>query len=140
MEDCIFCKIIRGEIPSEKIYEDDEVLAFLDLGQVTKGHTLIIPKKHVRNVFDLPPETAAEIFRRVPKIAGALKEAFPLEGLNVINNNEEVASQTVFHYHVHLIPRYSKNKDDFGFKWKDNSNTYSAEDFKARAEAIKAHL
>lgn len=76
MDDCIFCKIVRGEIPSAKVYEDDEVYAFLDLGQVTEGHTLVIPKKHARNTFDLPEETAAELFRRVPKIARALKKLY----------------------------------------------------------------
>lgn len=139
VDDCVFCKIVRGEIPSEKVYEDDQVLAFLDLSQVTKGHTLVIPKKHVRNIFDLPPETAAELFRRIPKIANALKAAFPLEGMNILNNNEEIASQTVFHCHVHLIPRYSK-KDDFGLIWKDNSGTYNDEEFKERAEAIREQL
>lgn len=79
MDDCIFCKIINGEIPSAKVYEDDKVYAFLDLGQVTEGHTLVIPKQHARNIFDLPEETAAEIFKRVPKIAAGLKKSFTLK-------------------------------------------------------------
>lgn len=137
VEDCIFCKIINGDIPSAKIYEDDKVYAFLDLGQVTKGHTLVIPKKHARNMLDLDEEAASELYKRVPKIANAVKEAYAADGINIINNNEEIASQTVFHCHVHLIPRYSKN-DDFGFKWKDNSNTYSQGEFQKRAAKISA--
>ncbi|WP_088809332.1 MULTISPECIES: HIT family protein [Listeria] len=138
MEDCIFCKIINGDIPSAKIYEDDAVYAFLDLGQVTKGHTLVVPKKHARNMLDLDEDTAAQLFRRIPKIANAVKNVYNADGLNILNNNEEVASQTVFHCHVHLIPRYSKNNDDFGLKWKENSNTYTQEEFLERAEKISA--
>nr|WP_271005440.1 HIT family protein [Listeria seeligeri] len=139
MDDCIFCKIIRGEIPSAKVYEDDEVYAFLDLGQVTEGHTLVIPKKHARNTFDLPDDTAAELFRCVPKIARALKEALPIQGLNILNNNEEVASQSVFHCHIHLIPRYSKS-DDFGLKWKDNADWYTKDRYQEIAELIAAKV
>lgn len=138
VEDCIFCKIINGDIPSAKIYEDDAVYAFLDLGQVTKGHTLVVPKKHARNMLDLDEDTAAQLFRRIPKIANAVKNVYNADGLNILNNNEEVASQTVFHCHVHLIPRYSKNNDDFGLKWKENSNTYTQEEFLERAEKISA--
>ncbi|WP_099222028.1 HIT family protein [Listeria costaricensis] len=139
MDDCIFCKIAKGDIPSAKVYEDEKVYAFLDLSQVTKGHTLIIPKTHARNIFDLPEDEAAEVFRRVPKIANALKETLALEGLNVLNNNEEVASQSVFHTHIHLLPRYSA-KDDFGLKWKDNSGSYTQESFQELAESIAAHI
>lgn len=138
VEDCIFCKIINGDIPSAKIYEDDAVYAFLDLGQVTKGHTLVVPKKHARNMLDLDEDTAAQLFRRIPKIANAVKNVYNADGLNILNNNEEVASQTVFHCHVHLIPRYSKNNDDFGLKWKENSNTYTQEELLERAEKISA--
>lgn len=106
MDNCIFCKIIAGEIPSSKVYEDDQVLAFLDISQATKGHTLVIPKKHVRNVLDMSSETAQAVFTRVPKIARAVQKATKAEGMNILNNNEEVAGQTVFHAHIHLIPRY----------------------------------
>lgn len=103
--DCIFCKIIDGEIPAYKIYEDENVLAFLDITQGTKGHTLVIPKKHVANIYDMDEETAAAVFRVIPKIANALKKAFNPIGLNIVNNNERPL-QAVFHYHIHLIPRY----------------------------------
>ena len=103
--DCIFCKILTDEISSYKIYEDENVLAFLDITQGTKGHTLIIPKKHIKNIFELEAEDAEKIFSVVPKIANALKKAFNPIGLNIVNNNEKPL-QSVFHFHIHLIPRY----------------------------------
>lgn len=106
MSDCIFCKIINGEIPSSKVYEDDNVLAFLDISQTTKGHTLVIPKTHVRNLLEMTDTTASTLFSRVPNIARALQKATGASGMNIINNNEEIAGQTVFHAHIHLVPRY----------------------------------
>ncbi len=106
--DCIFCKIVKGEIPSYKVYEDENVLAFLDITQGTKGHTLIIPKKHVKNIYDLDEETIHNVFKVVPKIANALKKAFNPIGLNMINNNDK-PHQSVFHFHIHLIPRYEND-------------------------------
>jgi len=103
--DCIFCKIRDGEIPSYKVYEDENVMAFLDITQGTKGHTLVIPKTHANNVYDVDEETIANVFRVVPKLANALKEAFDPIGLNIVNNNDQPL-QSVFHFHVHLIPRY----------------------------------
>lgn len=116
MENCIFCKIVSGDIPSNKIYEDDDVLAFLDISQATNGHTLIIPKKHVRNVFEMEETTAKLIFAKVPKLACAIKKATKAQGLNIINNNEEIAGQTVFHAHIHLLPRYQEG-DEFDFQF-----------------------
>lgn len=107
MSDCIFCKIIAGEIPSSKVYEDDKVLAFLDISQTTQGHTLVIPKEHVRNVLEMSDQTAATVFARLPKLARAVKVATGAKGLNILNNNEEIAGQTVFHAHIHIIPRYN---------------------------------
>lgn len=111
MENCIFCNIIAGEIPSCKVYEDDQVLAFLDISQTTKGHTLLVPKEHVRNVLEMSEDTAATLFARLPKLARALKKATGAPAMNIINNNEELAGQTVFHAHIHLVPRYHDNDD-----------------------------
>ncbi|EHJ51941.1 HIT family protein [Streptococcus macacae] len=108
MENCIFCKIVAGEIPASKIYEDSEVIAFLDISQATKGHTLVVPKKHVRNVLEMSEEMASQLFSPIPKIARALKKVTSASGLNIINNNETIAGQTVFHAHIHLLPRYNK--------------------------------
>ncbi|NQJ22325.1 HIT family protein [Streptococcus suis] len=117
MSDCIFCKIVAGEIPASKVYENDHVLAFLDITQVTKGHTLVIPKKHFRNVLDMDAETAGQVFAAVPAIARQLTEKLGASGLNIVNNNEEAAGQTVFHTHIHLLPRFDQNDGlDIQFK------------------------
>ena len=118
MSDCIFCKIINGEIPSTKVFENEHVLAFLDISQVTKGHTLVIPKVHKENLFELTPEIAKEIYSVVPEIARAIKQEFHPVGLNSLNNNGEAAGQSVFHFHLHLIPRYGEG-DGFGAVWKN---------------------
>lgn len=111
MENCIFCKIIAGDIPSSKVYEDDQVVAFLDISQTTKGHTLLIPKEHVRNVLTMSQETSESLFARLPKVARAVQKATGAIGMNILNNNEAIAGQTVFHAHIHLIPRYSADDD-----------------------------
>jgi len=105
MEKTIFEKIIDGEIPSYKIYEDEYVYSFLDVFPITKGHTLVIPKKHSRNILDCDSETAANIGRVLPKIANAVKEAYNCDGINIFQNNEEYAGQSVFHLHFHIVPR-----------------------------------
>ncbi|WP_077211107.1 HIT family protein [Bacillus dakarensis] len=139
MSDCIFCKIVNGEIPSAKVFENENVVAFLDISQVTKGHTLVIPKVHKENVFELTPEIAQQIFEVVPKIANALKTTYNPVGMNIVNNNGEKAGQTVFHYHVHLIPRYGQG-DGFGAVWKSNQSDYSPEDFQKMANEINHNL
>ncbi|WP_077615682.1 HIT family protein [Caenibacillus caldisaponilyticus] len=136
---CIFCKIIRGELPSAKVYEDENVFAFLDIGQVTKGHTLVVPKDHYPNIFELPADTAAKLFSVVPKIAGAIRDAFQPEGLNLLNNNGEIAMQSVFHYHLHIIPRYGKG-DGFGAVWHSHESDYSPEERQNIAKAIAEKL
>lgn len=108
MENCIFCSIIQGDIPSSKVYEDEQVLAFLDISQTTKGHTLVIPEQHVRNLLEMTAETASHLFARIPKIARAIQSATGATAMNIINNNEALAGQTVFHAHVHLVPRYNE--------------------------------
>jgi len=103
---CIFCKIINKEIPAHILHEDENFIVILDIMQATKGHTLIIPKKHSENIFNLEQTTISNIFPLVQKIAIRLKDRLSLEGLNIINNNGKIAGQTVMHYHIHLIPRY----------------------------------
>ncbi len=110
---CVFCKIISGEYNSSKIYEDDKVLAILDLSQATFGHTLVMPKAHCENIFDLNEEIAEHLFKVVTKIAKHYKKVIPnLKGINLLNNNGLKAGQTVMHYHMHIIPRYED--DDLG--------------------------
>ena len=135
MSDCIFCKIVNGDIPAAKVFENEHVLAFLDISQVTKGHTLVIPKIHKENLFELTPEIARNLFEVVPTIANALRRNFEPIGLNSINNNGEHAGQSVFHYHMHLIPRYGKG-DGFGAVWKDNHSAYTPQMLQEMAAAI----
>ncbi|MBN2540814.1 MAG: HIT family protein [Bacilli bacterium] len=111
---CVFCQIVSGEIPTYKIYEDENVIAILDISQATKGHTLIIAKEHYKNLYDIDDELAGNIFRVVPKIANAIKRAFNPIGLNVLVNTEKPL-QTVFHFHMHLIPRYYLDGVDIDF-------------------------
>lgn len=139
MSDCIFCKIVQGEIPAAKVFENEHVVAFLDISQVTKGHTLVIPKVHKENVFELTPEIAKNIFETVPEIANALKSVYHPLGLNIVNNNGEAAGQTVFHYHVHLIPRYGK-QEGFSAKWANNMDKYTPADYQAIAGKIKEKI
>lgn len=138
-DDCIFCKIIDGEIPSAKVYEDDHVYAFLDMSQVTTGHTLVIPKEHTKDIYDMSPDVASELFARVPKIANAIQIAYNPVGLNILNNNGEFAGQTVFHLHLHLIPRYDE-QDGFGAKWVERSNEFQFEDLETIATTIHKKL
>ncbi|MBU3851779.1 MAG: HIT family protein [Candidatus Paralactobacillus gallistercoris] len=140
MTDCIFCKIVNGDIPSSTIYEDDVVKAFLDLSQTTPGHTLVIPKKHVADIFAYDDELASAVFARIPKIARAIKASNPhIIGMNIVNNNGEIAEQTVFHSHFHLIPRYDNN-DDFSIHFGDHSDQYNANELNQMAANIKKHL
>lgn len=107
MEDCVFCKIVRGEIPCYKVYEDDEVLAFLDISQTTKGHTLVIPKEHFQNILFCPKDLLSKVMNVAQHIAQAQVASLGASGVNILINTNKVAGQTVMHFHVHVIPRYS---------------------------------
>lgn len=139
MSDCIFCKIVNGDIPAAKVFENEHVLAFLDISQVTKGHTLVIPKVHKADLFELTPEMARNLFEVVPTIANALKMEYKPIGLNTVNNNGEAAGQTVFHYHMHLLPRHGQG-DGFGAVWKMNTSDYTPQLLQEMAANIKQHL
>ena len=105
-ENCIFCKIANGEIPGRTVYEDEDFRAILDLGPASKGHTLILPKNHYANLYELPEEVAAKVMPVAKKIGECIKSKFSCDGLNLVQNNGESAGQTVMHFHMHLIPRY----------------------------------
>ncbi|WP_427137407.1 HIT family protein [Psychrobacillus psychrodurans] len=126
MSECIFCKIVDGSIPSAKIYEDDHVYAFMDIMPLTKGHTLIIPKNHKENIYDLSEEEASNLFKVVPKVASVLKESFGPVGMNLLNNNGAPAGQSVFHFHLHFIPRYDQT-DGFRPTWITKEKTFTPE-------------
>ncbi|UOQ43504.1 HIT family protein [Halobacillus salinarum] len=138
-QDCIFCKIINGEIPSSKVYEDEDVYAFLDISQVTKGHTLIVPKEHTKDIYNTSPQIAEKLFSRVPRIAQAIKQTYQPIGMNILNNNEEPAGQSVFHLHIHLLPRYGEG-DGFKAKWNVNTDEYTTDDLQEIAENIRSKV
>ena len=104
--DCIFCKIIAGEIPAATVYEDEHVFAFMDIAPANPGHTLVIPKQHYRNIFDMPIEVGTKIMQAAIPIANAIRDALNPDGLNLFQSNEAAGFQTVFHFHLHLIPRW----------------------------------
>lgn len=108
-DDCIFCKIANGEIPSATVYEDSICRVILDVNPANKGHALIIPKEHFDNIYSMDAETAAKIFTIATEVAKAQKAELNPDGLNILQNNGEVAGQTVFHFHMHLVPRYIKD-------------------------------
>lgn len=139
MSNCIFCKIINGEIPSAKVFENEHVLAFLDISQVTKGHTLVIPKQHHENIFDMNADTAKNLFEAVPHIANAIKEDLEPLGMNILQNSGKDAGQEVFHFHMHLIPRYGKG-DGFGAVWKTHNSEYTPQDLQEMAKGISSKL
>ena len=103
---CVFCAIAAGEIPCFKVYEDEVVLAYMDINPFTKGHVLVIPKVHTEGLLDTPDETLASVVSRVKKIAAHMKSALPCDGFNILQNNGEAAGQTVRHVHFHIVPRY----------------------------------
>lgn len=115
-DDCIFCKIANGEIPSRTLYEDDAFRVILDLSPATKGHALILPKNHFRNLYEIDEDTAVKVLPLAKKMAVAMTEKLGCDGFNVVQNNNEVAGQTVFHFHVHLIPRYTDDNQSLVMK------------------------
>lgn len=118
---CIFCKIANGEIPSTTLYEDEDFRVILDLGPATRGHALLLPKNHFANLFELDDETAQKAILVAKEMAGKMKAALGADGFNLVQNNGEAAGQTVFHFHMHLIPRYEN--DNAGILWEPGETT-----------------
>ncbi|MBE3096138.1 MAG: HIT family protein [Planctomycetes bacterium] len=136
MADCIFCKIIAGQIPCTKVYEDAACLVFMDINPISPGHTLVVPKKHYEAITEMPAEEAAALYKPIPALAAAVKAALKAEALNVLQNNGRAAGQAVDHLHVHLIPRWSG--DGLGFRWPAKKADFAV--LAKQAEAIKAGL
>ncbi|MCI9012746.1 MAG: HIT family protein [Lachnospiraceae bacterium] len=113
---CIFCRIANGEIPSKTLYEDDKFRVILDLGPASKGHALILPKEHYADLYELPEETAGEVMKLAKKMTAQMTQRLGCEGFNLVQNNGELAGQTVFHFHMHLIPRYRDDGQKIGWK------------------------
>jgi histidine triad (HIT) family protein len=135
--ECIFCKIIKGEIPSYKLYEDDVFIAILDIRPVHFGHSLLIPKKHFVNIYDTPQDIGEKIYPVLTKLSIAIKKATNCDGLNVIQNNEEAGGQEVFHSHIHIIPRFKNDGIKFSHIHKSYENN---EEMKKMAENIKNNI
>lgn len=133
-DNCIFCKIAAGEIPSETVYEDEQFRAILDLGPASAGHTLILPKAHFKDVTEISDEYAANVLKVAAKLGKAMKKGLGCEGFNLVQNNGEAAGQTVFHLHVHLIPRMKD--DNIDIKWAQGECANGEK----IAEEIKANL
>ena len=120
-DDCIFCKLANGDIPTNSLYEDDIVKVIFDAGPASDGHVLILPKNHYDDIYSMDEDTAAHVFKVATRIAKAYKQSLDYEGLNIVQNNGEAAGQTVFHFHIHLIPRYEG--DHAGVTWKPGTLT-----------------
>ena len=123
---CIFCKIVAGEIPSNTIYEDEEFRVILDLAPATKGHALILPKEHYADLYEIDEEVAGRAMKLAKKLVGHMTDVLGCDGFNVLQNNHEVAGQTVFHFHIHLIPRYRNAKNNDILMW--SHETFSQEE------------
>ena len=132
--DCIFCKIVAGEIPSHKIHEDDKTLSFMDINPWTRGHALVIPKAHSRNIYDASPDDLVAIHVAAQRVARRMRDRLNCEGLNVLQSSEPVAMQTVFHTHIHVIPRYS----DDGLRLPAHPKPADHEELAALAEELSA--
>ena len=115
MENCVFCNLANGIWDSATLYEDDDFRVILDLGPASRGHALILPKAHYANIYEIPEELAAKAIVLAKKMAGIMTEALGCDGFNIVQNNGEAAGQTVFHFHMHLIPRYKDDKAGFGW-------------------------
>ncbi len=135
MPDCIFCKIVRGELPSHKLYEDDKTFAFLDIHPVNPGHTLVIPKKHAVDVFEIEEGEWDAVMRTVRKISHALERSLTPSGINLAMNNRSGAGQVVFHAHVHVMPRYPSDGHEL---WK--GHPYPDGEAASTAEKIRATI
>ena len=125
-QNCIFCKIIAGEIPSRTIYEDEDFKVFLDVSPASKGHALLVPKEHYEDLYQIDEEVAAKAIKVAKKVGTHMTEVLGCEGLNLLQNNKEIAGQTVFHFHMHLIPRYANAKNNQILNW--SHEVFSAEE------------
>ena len=132
-DDCIFCRLANGDIPTNALYEDDIVKAIFDLSPASMGHIIILPKEHFDNLYSIDEETAAHVFKVATRLAKAIKEALNCDGMNVLQNNGEIAGQTVFHFHMHIIPRYLG--DNVKFSW--NQGKISEDEIKDLKKKIQ---
>lgn len=136
MDSCIFCKIANHEIPGKIIYEDDVCMAFLDLSQTTDGHTLVIPKKHFAHFLEVDSQTLAHMMEVVQKVALQIEKQLHAKGFNFLTNMNEIAGQTVHHFHIHIIPRYS-DQDGYQAHYQDRSQDVNLDDIYHKITGLK---
>lgn len=136
MEDCIFCKLANGIFETNTVYEDEDFRAIMDISPAAKGHVIVLAKRHAANIFELPDEYVQRGFLVAKKIAQAVKKTVNCDGINILQNNGEAAGQTVFHFHIHVIPRY--DEDNVTIKWENKS--FENEELKAVAKEIANNL
>lgn len=136
MEDCIFCKIVAGEAPADLVYADENLVAFMDIFPASHGHLLIVPRVHSRNLYDTPPELAAQAMALAARLAPALRDATGADGLNIWQSSERPAGQVVFHFHMHMLPRYRND----GIPVPGNRSRADAAELSALAAAIRTRL
>jgi histidine triad (HIT) family protein len=134
--DCLFCRIVAGELPSERVDEDDRALAFVDINPSTRGHTLVVPKRHSSGLYDIPPEDLAACMAMAKRIAASVTGALGAEGVNLLNNTGRAAGQVVFHFHLHVIPRYGGD----AFRNPLDERAGDAGDVAAAAEALRGAI
>lgn len=134
-KNCIFCKIISGEIPSNTIYEDNEFKVILDASPATKGHALILPKEHYADIYEINEDVAARAMKLAKKLAIHMTRILGCDGFNIVQNNHEIAGQTVFHFHIHLIPRYEGDKNNDILIW--NHQEFTPEEFAQIRDSLK---
>ena len=134
-KECIFCKIAGGEIPSSTVYEDEDFRVILDLGPASKGHALILPKNHYADLYEIDEDVAADAMKLAKKLAIHMTDVLKCDGFNLVQNNHEVAGQTVFHFHMHLIPRYLNAKNNDILNW--SHETFSPEEMAEIRDSLK---
>ena len=134
-DNCIFCKLANGDIPTNTIFEDEDVRVFLDAGPATKGHALVVPKNHYADIYEIEPDVLGKVAKTAQKVIKHASKVLGCEGYNLVQNNGEVAGQTVFHFHMHLIPRYKDMDNTNLISWAPG--TMDAEEAKALCESLK---
>ena len=134
-DNCIFCKLANGEIPTNTIYEDEDVRVFMDASPATKGHALVVPKEHYADIYEIDPEILAKVVKVGQKVIKHASKVLGCDGYNLVQNNGEVAGQTVFHFHMHLIPRYKNMDNTHILNW--TPGTVDSEEIKAMVEDLR---
>ena len=140
MSECVFCQIIQKQLPANVVYEDEQVVAFLSNRPINEGHTLVVPKKHHPNIYEISEDEAAYLFKIVKRVAYAVRDSVDAEGIRIVQNNGEAAGQVVFHLHVHVIPMRPQEGFSHGKAYRSPSNSRSADELEIDAQKIRNFL